>query len=147
VAGQTGHVRGIMIKLAGLCLALSFLTSCAPNVLYPIAGAGAGAGIAGIVSDGDPLWTTVGAVAGAGGGYLLANANEKSAVKKYNNAYDNGQSDASKQLGEAQSNLQKPSMDSTPLPRTRIVSIPAPRKDSEGINYVDTDYKVRVEDN
>lgn len=126
---------------------LAILSSCAPTALYPTVGAGVGAGVAGIVSDGNPIYTGLGALGGAGAGYLLANAGEKSKIKAYNDGYDNGQSNAAKQLAEAQKNLQKAKGDqSSPPPATRVVSIPAPRQDAEGINYVDTDIKIRVED-
>jgi hypothetical protein len=99
---------GAMIAIS---LALVGCSAIPSGLLYDVGGAGAGAAIGGLATNGNPYATAGGAVGGLAISELAQGASKKNTDSKAKENYDRGQSDAVKELYWAKERAKKPSSD------------------------------------
>jgi hypothetical protein len=94
----------------------------------------------------DPLFTTI----GAGGGALLSEAlqagSSAAARKSYDTGYEKGRSDAAKQQYQALNERQRISPQSDDAPDVRLLEVPLPEREENGVILAPSTATLRVQE-
>ncbi|HRZ55292.1 MAG TPA: hypothetical protein P5525_07535 [Candidatus Paceibacterota bacterium] len=105
----------------------------ASHFLMSAGGAGVGAAIGSLASDGNPAITALSAVAGAGLGEVVNQTQTKAASKEFTNGYNAGRADAVKAQYWMLQRQQRPQDD-----ELLYYPIPVPAQQIDGVNYQPT---------
>ncbi len=121
------------------------LTGCAGSsrAIVPMAGAGVGTVAGYYGSGGNPLWTAVGGVGGAGAAAILQNHKIHRETKAFQSGYDKGRSDSVKEQYWMQQNLQQTRAATAAMPVT-LYPIPIPEQDIDGVKLQPTTRILRI---
>lgn len=122
----------ILFTVSVVCLA-GCASGPASHFLMSAGGAGAGAAIGSLASDGDPAITALSAVAGAGLGEVVNQMQTKAVSNGFKNGYTAGRADAVKAQYWMMQRQQRPQDE-----EMIYYPIPVPAQEIDGVNYQST---------
>ena len=125
---------------------LTFLCGCASagRVVSNLAGAAGGALIGHKLGGGVPVWTAAGAAAGVAASEAVNVYKTNAEAKAHRTGYDQGRSDAVKQLFWMQQNLHNPQL-SPQSDQVTLYPIPVPEQEVDGVVQQPTTQYLRIQ--